>query len=56
MTRSNKKTPKKKGKHVVYAKPETGSPALIREQTGIYPYVGLAAGSYLQNDAKFGIV
>jgi DNA modification methylase len=36
MTRSNKKTPKKKGKHVVYAKPEKGSSTLIREQTGIY--------------------
>lgn len=36
MTRSNKKAPKKKGKHVVYAKPEKGSSMLIREQTDIY--------------------
>lgn len=34
--RSNKKTPKKKGKHVVYAKPEKASSTLIREQAGIY--------------------
>jgi hypothetical protein len=36
MTRSNKKPPKKKGKHVVYAKPEKIPSMLIREQAGIY--------------------
>jgi hypothetical protein len=36
MKRSNKKTPKKKGKHVVYAKPEKGSATLVREQFDVY--------------------